>query len=102
MKYAVMVSMLVLMSLSTASAAGRYTYDVQKFEAILASEDVENALKLSTLDGIILKSSDDVKQLLVYELKTNNSTCSLEVMLSWSSGWSPDYKVTSVGTIVCP
>ena len=93
---------LTITNLAPAQAAGRYTYDVQKFETILKSVDVENALRLTTLDGISMKSADDTQKLITYELKTNNASCLLEVVLSWSEGMSPNYQVKSVGAIQCP
>ena len=86
---------------STTFAASRFYYDVQKFEAILNSKDVEAKIGMSTLDGIDLVNIDQAKREITYQLRTQKGGCTVPVVLSFDIGLAPNYQVTSVGVVNC-
>lgn len=82
-------------------AASRYYYDIQKFEAILKSAEVQAKLEGSTLDGITLLKVNQGQQRVTYSLKTGDGKCSMPVTLSWDQGLNPNYRVVSIGQTNC-
>ena len=87
---------------SDGAGGSRFYYDTLKIQALVSNPSLEKAFRAvggNTLDGIELKSIDDSRRVINYDVRSGN--CHASATLTWDDGMNPNYRMTSVSAPTC-